>query len=229
MVRKVTRRTLRSLRVTCRTTEKFEAIGSLCKDADIGRSLEKLEVDLKYCIPRTPVLVIYTGYSLTFHFYHVIVVRTENGTDIPLLSTIDHLQGLREITLSGLCLALNTVSVEFSIFGIIRPLICSAPASTTRFTVVLLLMEPPEDACHIFESDENDPQTTSQWERLQDAVLTRPSGNPMAIEVVFRSPFFALGVAGESIERIENCIKREMGTLASQGLLALRFEEDYNI
>ena len=51
----------------------------------------------------------------------------------------------------------------------------------------------------------------------------------MAIEVVFRSPFFALGVAGESIERIENCIKREMGALASQGLLALRFEEDYNI
>lgn len=90
-------------------------------------------------------------------------------------------------------------------------------------------MESPEDACHIFESDENDPRTTSQWERLQDAVLTRPTGGHMALEVVFRSPFFALGVAGDSIVRIENCIKREMNTLASQRLLTLRFEEDYNI
>ena len=41
-----------SLRVTCRSTEKFEAIGAFCRDADIARSLERLEVDLKYCIPR---------------------------------------------------------------------------------------------------------------------------------------------------------------------------------
>lgn len=50
--RTATRRTLTSLRVTSRTTEKFEAIGAFCKDAEIGRTLQQLEVDLKYCIPR---------------------------------------------------------------------------------------------------------------------------------------------------------------------------------
>lgn len=65
-----TRRTLRSLYVTSRATEKFEAIGSFCKNADIGRSLEKLEVDLKYCIPRTSVIMTHSANLLTSYSWY---------------------------------------------------------------------------------------------------------------------------------------------------------------
>ncbi|KAJ3552940.1 hypothetical protein NM688_g3885 [Phlebia brevispora] len=176
---------LRSLRVTCRSTEKFEAIGAFFRDTDIGRSLERLEVDFKYCIP-------------------------QNITDIALLHSINSLQSLREITLSGLCLALTTISGDFNVFGIINPLVCAAPPSIQKLTVVLLLMEPPEDAYRLFErnADGADANAVSQWARLEDEVLKR-NENPgqryaeLKLDVVFRSPFFALGLGGDSMARIE--------------------------
>ena len=222
--RSVTRYTLSSLRVTCRTTEKFEAIGAFCADPDIGRTLEKLEIDLKYNIPRTSFRSVRPPCQ-SDQF-------TENSTDIPLLKTIAHLGVLQELTLSGLCLTLNTIGVDFNIFGIILPVLASMPSSTRAFTIVLLLMEPPDAACHIFERDANDPHTVSPWEQLEAATLERDLMKkpqcPLAVSIVLRSPFFAMGIAAESLKRIEECLRKEMHTLDQHNRLTLRFEEDYS-
>lgn len=106
-------------------------------------------------------------------------------------------------------------------------------------------MEPPEAACHIFERDAEDPHTVSPWERLEEAALDRGKlhaiaanaglssptifyESSMALNIVFRSPFFAMGTADHFTERIEDCIKQEMSTLTGRGLVTVRFEEDYS-
>ena len=93
-------------------------------------------------------------------------------------------------------------------------------------------MEPPDAACHIFERDAINPHTVSPWQRMEAVTLQREANfkpkAPMAISIIFRSPFFAMGIAAESIGKIEECIRNEMPMLSNRGLLELKFEEEYN-
>ena len=49
--------------------------------------------------------------AMYFHF----IANAENVTDIPLLTTIGNLDALKSVVLSGLCLTLNTIGVDFKI------------------------------------------------------------------------------------------------------------------